>query len=132
MKFIKLSKFTRQGKIFVKTNHVGAALEFSQFKALLGLPILVSLRIENITTRFLLRDIPFDTILRELKDENDFKVNEMRRLINKGNSVSSENILITIYGRGSQPMVGGIFLNEKTIKSQNNMRKTLLNTISIV
>ncbi|GBL94034.1 hypothetical protein AVEN_185010-1 [Araneus ventricosus] len=34
----------------------------------------------------------------ELEDENDFKIHEMRRLINKCNLVASENIIITIYG----------------------------------
>ncbi|GBM64857.1 hypothetical protein AVEN_157108-1 [Araneus ventricosus] len=108
-KFIELLNFTPQGKKIIKTNHVGTAIELSQFKALLGIPILVSLRIENIITRFLLRVIPSDTILSELKieleDENDCKIHDMQRFIIKENPISSENILITIYGINMPPQV---------------------------
>lgn len=92
---------TRQGKLLLQTSGPNAALELSQITDILGVPVTAKCPIDQITSRFLLRDVATSLDPKILIDEiesNDVVVNNIRRFNRKGTSEPSESVLVTIYG----------------------------------
>ncbi|GBL90109.1 hypothetical protein AVEN_135463-1 [Araneus ventricosus] len=96
-------QFTRQNRLLISTDHLEAAIEISKMKAIMGIPTVCSVLSEQITSRFLLRNVPLQISLqeltKELEAENNVKIHEARRFLsNKSKNIATENVLITIYG----------------------------------
>lgn len=92
---------TRQGKLLIQTSGIEAALELSEIKEVLGSKVTVKTPLENITSKFLLRDIGTDLDLKILVEEIEgtgIAVNNAQRFTKKGTKEPSELVLITTYG----------------------------------
>ncbi|GBN52472.1 hypothetical protein AVEN_161948-1 [Araneus ventricosus] len=68
----------------------------------MGIPTVCSVISEQITSRFLLRDVSLEISLqeltKELEAENNVKIHEARRFLsNKSKCIATENVLVTIY-----------------------------------
>ncbi|GBO16610.1 hypothetical protein AVEN_174562-1, partial [Araneus ventricosus] len=69
----------------------------------MGIPTVCSVISEQITSRFLLRNVPLENSLQELTDEleaeNTIKIHEARRFLSdKSRNIATENVLVTTYG----------------------------------
>lgn len=92
---------TRQGKLLIQTSGIEAALELSEVNEILGSAVKVKTPLENISSRFLLRDIPAELDLNSLVEEieaHGIAVNNAQRFTKKGSREPSESVLITSYG----------------------------------
>lgn len=95
----------RNGNLVIKTKCVDSAIQISRITTLMGVPVMPKVHSDNLTTKFLLRNISTDCSLDIIKDEieNNFqnhslKVQSLRRFRRKGSVELSENILVCVYG----------------------------------
>ncbi|GBN66344.1 hypothetical protein AVEN_8499-1 [Araneus ventricosus] len=103
VKLIDHIQFTRQNRLLISTEHLETAIEISNIKAIMGIPTVCSVISEQITSSFLLRNVPLETSLQELTDEleaeNTIKIHEARRFLSdKSRNIATENVLVTTYG----------------------------------
>lgn len=97
-------KFTRDNKIEITTSNPICAEQVCAITNLLGLAVVTSLQLDNLTTKFLLRDIPTDINLNEVAFEieecNDIYVTEIRRFTKQQDNsrVPSETVLVSVLG----------------------------------
>ncbi|GBO09248.1 hypothetical protein AVEN_125380-1 [Araneus ventricosus] len=103
VKLIDHIQFTRQNRLLISTEHLETAIEISNIKAIMGTLTVCSVISEQITSRFLLRNVPLETSLQELTDEleaeNNIKIHEARRFLSdKSRNIATENVLVTTYG----------------------------------
>ncbi|GBN05416.1 hypothetical protein AVEN_30811-1 [Araneus ventricosus] len=102
-KYIEEVLITRQGKSLLKTQNHHTAKELYYIEAIIGIPIRSKIRIEDITSRFLLQNIEQDSDLYDLKEEfeaeNNIKIYELRRFGSRKNANNpSDYVLVTIFG----------------------------------
>ena len=95
-------RYNRNGSILLSTRDVECAIQISQVSTLMGVSTKCSVIWENISTRFLIYDIPTDMPLNELAQdlmaENKIEILELRRFMKKGSSNEFSPVLVTIFG----------------------------------
>lgn len=102
---IKFIRYTRNGKILAVVGTRVCASEVLKLTNIVGVDIEAFLQFENLTTRFLLYNIPTTVSLAEvateIEEENDIKVKEIRRFIKRTDTgtVPTETVLVTKLGR---------------------------------
>lgn len=101
---INFIRLTRQGKLLVVTNSKECAREILAIQSILNIEVDVKVLFENLTTRFLLFNIPVSLSLAEVATEieevNNFKIKEIRRFAKNvgGKKIPTETILVTKLG----------------------------------
>lgn len=91
---------TRQGKLLIKTKKGGVAQQISKINSILGVQVSAKVHTDNITSKFLIYDIPCEIPLIEVCREiegNNLTVQSIRRF-KKKNKDLSESLLVTTYG----------------------------------
>lgn len=104
---------TRQGKLIIKTKCMESARQISRINTLLGVPVTAKVHKDNLTSKFLLRNITTDCSLEDVKleiENNNLKVQSIRRFKKKGGTELTENVLVNIFGT-SIPSEIKIFLS---------------------
>ncbi|GBO41672.1 hypothetical protein AVEN_220152-1 [Araneus ventricosus] len=95
-------RHTRQGKVLFTTSDPICAANLITLTKLLDTPISATVLWENITTKFLLTDIPTATSLEELASElacsNDIVITHIRRFVKQNTQPEASPVLITILG----------------------------------
>lgn len=95
-------RYTRNGSILLSTRDVACAVEICKISELLGVSTTHRVIWENISTRFLIYDIPTDVSLNELAQdlisENNIEILELRRFLRKGSTNDLSPVLVTILG----------------------------------
>lgn len=99
-KLIKNVRYQRRGAILINCQDCKTANYIQNINNILNTEVTTKFHIDNITTRFLLRNIHLDVLLSELKIEleemNELKVHEIRRFIRNKNPTTT--VLVTIIG----------------------------------
>ncbi|GBL97377.1 hypothetical protein AVEN_170490-1 [Araneus ventricosus] len=69
VKLIDHIQFTRQNRLLISTEHLETVMEITNIKAIMGIPTICSVISEQITSSFLLHNVPRDIPVQELADE---------------------------------------------------------------
>ncbi|GBN58809.1 hypothetical protein AVEN_7783-1 [Araneus ventricosus] len=95
-------RHTRQDKVLFTTSDPICAANLLTLTKLLDIPISATVLWENITTKFLLTDVPTATSLEELASElacsNYIVITHMRRFVKQNTQPEAAPVLITILG----------------------------------
>ncbi|GBM32229.1 hypothetical protein AVEN_131618-1 [Araneus ventricosus] len=95
-------KYTCQGKLLFFTSYPVCAAKLLNLQNVLDTPVSTDAIWENITSRFLIPDIPTKITLEELVDElscnNDIVFTHMRIFVKPNSSQESSPVLVTIPG----------------------------------
>ncbi|GBN04240.1 hypothetical protein AVEN_190696-1 [Araneus ventricosus] len=95
-------KFTRQGKIILTTQDPVCAAQLLNLETVVNIPVSTNVIWENITSRFLLYDIPTKVSLLEVAEEltrnNEIEIVEMRRFVKQNNTLEASPVLVTMLG----------------------------------
>ncbi|GBM23958.1 hypothetical protein AVEN_198194-1 [Araneus ventricosus] len=95
-------KYTRQGKFQFTTKDPICAVQLLSMEKFMGTNVVTDIIWENVSSRFLIFDIPTSTPLEELaieiQDKNDCIVVEMRRFLKQNSTKEVSPVLITILG----------------------------------
>ncbi|GBL92603.1 hypothetical protein AVEN_123780-1 [Araneus ventricosus] len=87
---IQNMKFTRQGKIILTTQDPVCAAQLLNLERVVNIPVSTNVIWENITSRFLLYDIPTTVSLPELAAEltknNEIEIFEIKRFVKQNNT----------------------------------------------
>ncbi|GBO43497.1 hypothetical protein AVEN_40692-1, partial [Araneus ventricosus] len=96
---IQNMKFTRQGKIILTKQDPVCAAQLLNLDTVVNIPVSENVIWENITSRFLLYDIPTKVSLLEVAEEftrsNGIKIVEMRRFVKQNNTRETSPVLVT-------------------------------------
>ncbi|GBN67465.1 hypothetical protein AVEN_99350-1 [Araneus ventricosus] len=88
-------KFTRQGKIIFTTQDPVCAAQLLALEKVVNTPVSTNIIWENITSRFLLHDIPttvsLSEVAAELSKNNEIEIVEIRRFVKQNNARESSN-----------------------------------------
>ncbi|GBN02494.1 hypothetical protein AVEN_185894-1 [Araneus ventricosus] len=111
-------KYTRQGKLPFFTSDSVCATKLLTLQNILHTPVSTDVIWENISSRFLIPDIPTKTTLEELAEElsynNDIVITHMRRFAKPNSSQeTSPSVLVTILGTYLPDSVKIWFINQK-------------------
>ncbi|GBN28766.1 hypothetical protein AVEN_246076-1 [Araneus ventricosus] len=110
-------RHTRQGKVLFTTSDPICAANLLTLTKLLDTPISATILWENITTKFLLTDIPTATSLEELASElscsNDIVIIHMRRFVKQNTQPEVAPVLITILGTTLPEYVKMWFIHQR-------------------
>lgn len=100
-----LLKFNRNGQLSFATSNLGNAIELVNVTQILGTPVVADLNYDKITSKFLVRDIPTNLNLQEVRDEYVIKnkgepleIRRFKRRTKTGELIPSTSVLITICG----------------------------------
>ncbi|GBM58402.1 hypothetical protein AVEN_63766-1 [Araneus ventricosus] len=95
-------KFTRQGKIILTTQDPVCAAQLLNLEKVVNIPVSTNVIWENITSRFLLYDIPTTVSLpevgAELTKNNEIEIVEIRRFVKQNNTRETSPVLVTMLG----------------------------------
>ncbi|GBM68025.1 hypothetical protein AVEN_75868-1 [Araneus ventricosus] len=95
-------KYTRQGKFVFSTSDPVCAAKLLTLQNSLDTPVSTVVIWENISSRFLIPDIPTKTTLEELANElscnNDIVITHMRRFEKPNSSQETFAVLVTFLG----------------------------------
>ncbi|GBM15335.1 hypothetical protein AVEN_210958-1 [Araneus ventricosus] len=115
-------KFTRQGKIILTTQDPVCAAQLLNLETVVNIPVSTNVIWENITSRFLLYDIPTKVSLLEVAEEltrnNGIEIVEMRRFVKQNNTREKSPVLVTKLGT-RLPGYMKIWFTNKKIQSFN-------------
>ncbi|GBL82122.1 hypothetical protein AVEN_252324-1 [Araneus ventricosus] len=110
-------RHTRQGKVLFTTSDPICAANLLTLTKLLDIPISATVLWENITTKFLLTDVPTATSLEELVSElacsNDIVITHMRRFVKQNTQPEAAPVLITILGTTLPEHIKMWFIHQK-------------------
>lgn len=110
-------KYTRQGKVIFTTKDPICASQLLTMKEFADTKIISDVIWENITSRFLIFDIPVDTPLdvlaNEIEKKNDMYIVEMRRFVKQNSSNKTSPILITVMGTTIPESVHMVMIHQK-------------------
>ncbi|GBL79846.1 hypothetical protein AVEN_28913-1 [Araneus ventricosus] len=99
---IQNMKFTRQGKIILTTQDPECASQLLNLEKVVNIPVSTNEIWENITSRFLLYDIPtrvsLPEVAAELSKNNEIEIVEIRRFVKQNNTRVTSPILVTMLG----------------------------------
>lgn len=99
---ITLCKHTRQGKLLLKTTNAKTAELLGNITSILNVKVFPEVHLDNITSKFILREIPINEELsrlaNDLEEKNGIIVNNIRRFNVKAKKEPSETVLVTCYG----------------------------------
>ncbi|GBN76332.1 hypothetical protein AVEN_237799-1 [Araneus ventricosus] len=122
-------KYTRQGKLLFSTSDPVCAAKLLVLQTVLDTPVSTDIIWENITSRFLISDIPTKTTLEEIADElshnNDIVITHMRRFVKQNSSNEVSPLLVTILGTSLPDSVKIWFINQKIQPFIDRPRKCL-------
>ncbi|GBO19476.1 hypothetical protein AVEN_70731-1 [Araneus ventricosus] len=95
-------KFTRQGKIILTTQDPVCAAQLLNLEKVVNIPVSTNVIWENITSRFLLYDIPtavsLPEVAAELTKNNEIEIVEIRRFVKQNNTRETSPVLVTMLG----------------------------------
>ncbi|GBM83339.1 hypothetical protein AVEN_217194-1 [Araneus ventricosus] len=95
-------RYTRQGKIQFTTKDPICAVQLLSLTKFMDIDVFTDIIWENISARFLVADIstttPLEKLAKEIQDENDCLVEELRRFVKLNSSKVISPVLITILG----------------------------------
>ncbi|GBN05331.1 hypothetical protein AVEN_116045-1 [Araneus ventricosus] len=110
-------KYTPQGKLLFSTSDPVCAAELLTLQTVLDTPVSTDVIWENISSRFLITDIPTKITLEELAEElsrnNDIVITHMRRFVKPNSSQETSPVLVTILGTYLPDSVKFWFINQK-------------------
>ncbi|GBM18080.1 hypothetical protein AVEN_75509-1 [Araneus ventricosus] len=110
-------KYTRQGKLLFSTSDPVCAAKLLTLQNVLDTPVSTDVIWKNISSPFLIPDIPTKTTLEELANElscnNDIVISHMRRFVKPNSSQETSPVLITILGTYLPDSVKIWFINQK-------------------
>ncbi|GBM20024.1 hypothetical protein AVEN_77940-1 [Araneus ventricosus] len=110
-------KYTHQGKLLFSTSDPVCVAKLLTLQNVLDTPVSTDVIWENISSRFLIPDIPTKTTLEELANElscnNDIVTSHMRRFVKPNSSQETSPVLITILGTYLPDSVKIWFINKK-------------------
>ncbi|GBO19876.1 hypothetical protein AVEN_111899-1, partial [Araneus ventricosus] len=99
---IQNMKFTRQGEIIFTTQDPVCAAHLLTLEKVVNTPVSTNVIWENITSRFLLYDIPttasLPEVAAELSKNNEIEIVEIRRFVKQNNTRKSSPVLVTMLG----------------------------------
>ncbi|GBM75285.1 hypothetical protein AVEN_214604-1 [Araneus ventricosus] len=114
---IKNMKFTRQGKIILITQDPVCAAQLLNLESVVNIKVSTNVIWENITSRFLLYDIPTTVSFREIAEEltrnNGTEIVKMRRFVKQNNSRETSPVLVTKLGTRLPRYMKIWFTNQK-------------------
>ncbi|GBN11779.1 hypothetical protein AVEN_267582-1 [Araneus ventricosus] len=114
---IQNMKFTRQGKIILTMQDPVCAAQLLNLESVVNIKVSTNVIWENITSRFLLYDIPTTVSLREIAEEltrnNGIEIVEMRRFAKQNNSRETSPVLVTKLGTHLPGYMKIWFTNQK-------------------
>ncbi|GBO21113.1 hypothetical protein AVEN_76014-1 [Araneus ventricosus] len=110
-------KFTRQDKIILTTQDPVCAAQLLNLKTVVNIRVSTNVIWENITSRFLLYDIPTTASLLEVAEEltrnNEIEIVEMRRFVKQNNTRETSPVLVTMLGTRLPGYMKIWFTNQK-------------------
>ncbi|GBM52541.1 hypothetical protein AVEN_230570-1 [Araneus ventricosus] len=110
-------KYTRQDKLLFSTSDPVCAAKLLALQNVLDIPVCTDVIWENITSQFLISDIPTKTTLEELAEElsrnKDIGITHMRRFVKQNSSSEVSPVLVTILGTYLPDSVKIWFINQK-------------------
>ncbi|GBM19284.1 hypothetical protein AVEN_523-1 [Araneus ventricosus] len=110
-------KYNRQGKLLFSTSDPVCAAKLFTPQNVLDTPVSTDVIWENISSRFLIPDMPTKTTLEELASElscnNDIVITHMRRFEKPNSSQETSPVLVTILGTYLPDSVKIWFINKK-------------------
>ncbi|GBM27215.1 hypothetical protein AVEN_255082-1 [Araneus ventricosus] len=114
---IQNMKITRQGKIILTTQDPVCAAQLLNLESVVNIKVSTNVIWENITSRFLLYDIPTTVSLSEIAEEltrnNGIEIVEMRRFVKQNNSRETSPVLVTKLGTHLPGCMKIWFTNQK-------------------
>lgn len=117
---------TRQGKLLIKTSDLSTALDLCSISSILSVPCNISMPIDYLTTKFLLRDVSLDLSLLQLSDEiseNNLSAHHIRRFTRKGSSDLTETVLVTVFGSSLPPTLNLFYTRTRISLFVDNVRQ---------
>ncbi|GBL80049.1 hypothetical protein AVEN_29062-1 [Araneus ventricosus] len=120
-------KYTHQGKLLFSTSDPVCAAKLLTLQNVLNTPVSTDVIWENISSRFLIPDIPTKATLEELANElscnNDIVITHMQRFVKPNSSQETSPVLVTILGTYLPDSVKIWFINQKIQSSIDRPRQ---------
>ncbi|GBL77665.1 hypothetical protein AVEN_132151-1 [Araneus ventricosus] len=108
-------KYTRQGKLLFSTSDPVCAAKLLTLQNVLDTPVSTDVIWENISSRFLIPDIPTkkEKLAEELSCNNAIVISHMRRFVKPNSSQETSPVLVTILGIYLSDSMKIWFINQK-------------------